>query len=139
EQVKAAAHKSACEVTLKFAKIVFLIAGIWGFLVLTPLYFLYDRIGMQDPPPITHPGFYYGFISVALAWQVGFFVIAWSPARLRPMMFPAILEKFGYVLTLIVLFERGGVKAPDLTFAATDGLLGLLFILAWLKTRKAAW
>jgi hypothetical protein len=42
---------------MKFAKIVFWIAAIWGILVLTPLYFLYDTIGRQDPPPITHPGF----------------------------------------------------------------------------------
>jgi hypothetical protein len=41
---------------MKFAKAVFWVAGIWGGLVLTPLYFLYDVIGKQDPPPITHPG-----------------------------------------------------------------------------------
>jgi len=49
---------------MKFAKIVFWCAGIWGFLVLTPLYFLFDRLGRQDPPPITHPGLYYGFVGV---------------------------------------------------------------------------
>jgi hypothetical protein len=54
---------------MKFAKIVFWGAGIWGVLVLTPLYFMYDLIGRQEPPPITHPGFYYGFAGVALAWQ----------------------------------------------------------------------
>ena len=48
---------------MKFAKIVFWIAGIWGFLILTPLYFMFDVIGRQDPPAITHPGFYYGFVS----------------------------------------------------------------------------
>ena len=123
---------------MKFAKIVFLIAGIWGFLVLTPLYFLFDRIGVQDPPPITHAGFYYGFVAVELVWQIAFFFIAWNPARLRPIIIPAIFEKFSYVATLIVLFQQGRVKAPDLTFAATDGLLGLLFIAAWFKTRKDA-
>ncbi len=29
----------------RFAKIVFWIAAIWGFLILTPLYFLFDTIG----------------------------------------------------------------------------------------------
>ena len=38
---------------MKFAKIVFRIAGIWGFLVITPLYFIFDVIGKKDPPPIT--------------------------------------------------------------------------------------
>jgi hypothetical protein len=52
---------------MKFAKVVFWIAAVWGILVLTPLYFMFDVIGRQDPPPITHPAFYYGFVSVALA------------------------------------------------------------------------
>jgi hypothetical protein len=43
---------------MKFAKIVFWIAAIWGFIILTPLYFIFDNIGRQDPPPITHPAFY---------------------------------------------------------------------------------
>jgi len=48
---------------MKFAKVVFWTAGIWGVLVLTPLFFIFDMIGRTDPPPITHPGFYYGFRS----------------------------------------------------------------------------
>jgi hypothetical protein len=54
---------------VRFAKIVFWIAGIWGVLVITPLYFMFDLIGRNDPPPITHPGFFYGFAGAALAWQ----------------------------------------------------------------------
>ncbi len=80
---------------MKFAKIVFWIAGIWGVLVLTPLYFMFDVIGRQDPPAITHPGFYYGFISVGLAFQAAFIAIARDPVRLRPMMIPSVLEKLG--------------------------------------------
>ena len=51
---------------MKFAKIVFWGAGIWGVLTLAPLYFIFDMIGRQDPPAITHPLFYYGFVGVAL-------------------------------------------------------------------------
>jgi hypothetical protein len=36
---------------------------------------MFDLIGRQNPPAITHPGFYYGFITVGLAWQVAFLVI----------------------------------------------------------------
>ena len=43
---------------MKFAKFVFSIAGIWGIFVLTPLYFMFNIIGVQDPPPITHPDYY---------------------------------------------------------------------------------
>ncbi len=81
---------------MKFAKIIFYIAAIWGILILTPLYFMFDLIGRQDPPPITHPGFYYAFVSVGLAWQIAFFIIARDPVRFRPLMIAAILEKFGY-------------------------------------------
>ena len=64
---------------MKFAKIVFYVAFAWGILILTPLYFMFDTIGRQDPPPITHPGFYYGFLSAGLAWQFAFLVIARDP------------------------------------------------------------
>lgn len=119
---------------MKFAKVVFWIAGIWGFLGLTPLYFMFDRIGRQDPPPITHPGFYYGFISVALAWQVAFFVIAQDPVRFRLMMIPSIIEKFGYGASLLVLFVQHRLHASDLVFAGVDLLFGVLFLAAFFRT-----
>jgi vacuolar-type H+-ATPase subunit I/STV1 len=119
---------------VKFAKIVFWIAAIWGFLVLTPLYFMFDVIGRQDPPPITHPGFYYGFVGVALAWQVAFLVIARDPVRFRPMMIVAALEKFGYVISLTALYLQDRLHASDLVFAGADLLFGALFVVAFLKT-----
>lgn len=79
---------------MKFAKIIFYIAGIWGLLIITPLYFMFDLIGRQDPPPITHPGFFYGFVGAAFAWQLVFFVIARDPIRYRPLILPSIVEKF---------------------------------------------
>jgi hypothetical protein len=122
---------------VKFAKIVFLIAGIWGVLVITPLFFLFNVIGIQDPPPITHPGFYYGFVTAALAWQVAFFVIARDPVRLRPIMIPAIVEKFGYGIVVIALFLQNRMHASDLVFGCVDLLLGVLFVVALNKTRQA--
>ena len=52
---------------MRFGKIVFWVAAIWGVLVVTPLYFLFDVVGRKDPPAITHPGFYYGFVGTAIA------------------------------------------------------------------------
>ena len=69
---------------MKFAKIVFWAAGIWGVLTLTPLFFIFDSFGRNDPPPITHPGFYYGFATVGLAFQLVFIVIATDDARVLP-------------------------------------------------------
>src|SRR5260370_20787421 len=88
---------------MKFAKIVFWVAGIWGFLVLTPLYFMFDLISRNDPPPITHPGFFYGFVGIGLAWQVAFIVIATDPVRFRPLMIPFILENVSWRASGIVL------------------------------------
>jgi hypothetical protein len=119
---------------MKFAKVVFWIAAIWGVLVLTPLYFMFDLIGRQDPPAITHPGFYYGFVSVGLAWQVAFIVIARDPVRFRLMIIPSILEKFGYGVSLIVLYLQNRLHSSDLTFAGVDLLLGVLFVIAFFRT-----
>jgi hypothetical protein len=40
---------------MDFARRVFVAAGVYGLLVVTPLYFLEARIGEQQPPAITHP------------------------------------------------------------------------------------
>lgn len=119
---------------MKFARIVFWIAGVWGFMVLTPLYFLYDAIGRQTPPPLTHPGFYYGFVGLALVFQLVFFLIGSDPARYRPMMIPAILEKFVYGFTLIVLYLQGRISPKEMA-GLLDLILGVLFVIAYLRTR----
>jgi hypothetical protein len=119
---------------MRFAKIVFWIAAIWGVLVLTPLYFMFDLIGRQDPPKVTHPAFYYGFVSVALAFQIAFFVIAKDPVRLRPMMIPSMLEKFAYGTTLLVLYLQNRLHLQVLALGGVDILFGVLFLAAFLKT-----
>ncbi len=119
---------------MRFAKIVFWLAGIWGVLVLTPLYFMFDLIGQKDPPPITHPAFYYGFISVGLTFQFVFFVIASNPARYRMMIIPSVLEKFGYGSSLAVLYLQNRLHPQDLTLGGIDILFGILFIAAFFKT-----
>jgi hypothetical protein len=116
---------------MKFAKILFWIAGIWGVLILTPLYFMFDLISRQDPPPITHPAFYYGFVGAGLAFQLVFFVIASDPARFRPMMIPAVVEKFSYGTALLVLFMQHRLHSADFAFGSIDLFLGLLFLLVF--------
>jgi hypothetical protein len=121
---------------LKFAKIVFMVAGVWGVLVTLPLYFLYDLIGHQSPPVITHPEFYYGFVGVTLTWQVVFLVIATNPARYRTMIIPSILDKFSYVLANLALFVNHKMTASQALPSTTDLVLALFFISAFLKTRS---
>jgi len=122
---------------LKFAKVVFMVAGIWGILVAVPLYFMYDFIGRQSPPAINHPEFYYGFAGVTLTWQVVFLLIARDPARYRVMIIPSILEKFSYVIANLVLFANQRMSASQALPSMTDLMWALLFIAAFLKTRSA--
>ena len=89
---------------MRFSKMVFLIAGIWGIAVVAPLFFLYDYIGSQYPPAVTHPDIYYGFVTVTLAWQVAFLIIATDPVRYRLLMLAAMLEKFPFTLATILLY-----------------------------------
>jgi hypothetical protein len=121
---------------MKFAQRVFATAGVWGLLVLSPLYFLFEEIGCKNPPAITHPEFFYGFVAVALAWQVAFLVIASDPVRYRLLMVPAMLEKFGYVGTVFALFAQNRLPSSALIFAGTDFLLGILFLVSFFKVGR---
>jgi hypothetical protein len=124
---------------MRFAKIVSWVAGIWGQLVITPLFFIFNLIGGQDPPPITHTGFYYGFATAALAWQIVFLMIGWDPARFRPLMIPAaVVEKFGYGTAVVLLSFESRIRFADLLFGSVDLLLGILFLVAFFRTGSRA-
>jgi hypothetical protein len=121
---------------MKFARAVFVIAGIWGVLVLAPLYFMFGMIGRQDPPQISHPAFYYGFVGTALAWQIAFFIIGASPVRFRPIMIPSVIEKFAYAIAGAVLYLQARMRSSDLVFVAADFVFGILFLVAFFTTAK---
>ena len=111
-----------------FARRVFLIAGLFGLLVLPPQYFLEkQKVGEDFPPPITHPEHYYGFIGVALSFQVLFLIVARDPARYRPVMIPCVLEKATFGIAVIVLFGQQRLPAVVLGFGIVDLIFGLLF------------
>jgi hypothetical protein len=119
---------------MKFARRVFLIAGIYGLIVLFPLYFLEEKTGIDFPPPITHPEYYYGFIGIALAWQVLFIILASDPVRYRAMMIPSVLEKAGFGIAVIVLFLQNRMAFLTMAVGIPDLILGALFVMAYLKT-----
>ena len=119
---------------MKFSRFVFIAAGVWGVVVLAPLFFLVDISGRQYPAPGSYPQFFYGFLAVALAWQVAFFVIASNPARFRLMMIPAIIEKLGYIIGTAVLYAHARIDAAALTTVTPDSVLCLLFVIAFVKT-----
>jgi hypothetical protein len=121
---------------MKFAKLVFTVAGVWGLIVMTPLYFMFDFIGRSYPPAITHPDFYFGFIGLGLSWQFAFLVIGRDPARFSPMMMPAVCEKALYVISLVVLYRSGRIELGQLAVGAPDLILGCLFATAAYKVRS---
>ena len=122
---------------MKLARWVFYIAGIYGVISIAPLYFMEQTISRQDPPPITHPMFFYGFVGVTLAWQLLYFVIARQPVRLRPVIPFAVLEKLSFGIGAMVLYRQGRLDHGDLYFGGIDLALALLFILVWLKLPSA--
>ena len=117
-----------------FARRVFRGAGIYGLVVLTPQYFLADRVGRDAPPPLTHPEFYYGFLGVALAWQVAFLVIGRDPRRHRAFMPAAIMEKLAFGVPAIALFVMGRLSAVVLGFGLLDLVFAALFLAAYRST-----
>ena len=119
---------------MRFAKIVFIAAGVWGIVVLTPLYFLLDVTGRQYASPTAYPQFFYGFLAVAMAWQIAFLVIGSNPARFRLLMVPAIIEKLGYVVTVAVLHGQARLSSADAAAAVPDAILGILFTAAFVTT-----
>jgi len=122
---------------MRFAKIVFLIAGIQGSLILTPLYFMEGLVGRQTPPAITHPEYFYGFVGVGLAWQFLFLVLSTDPVRYRPMILPSILEKVAYGMGLIVLYVHGRLALSTLAIGSVDWIFAFLFLAAYFKIKPA--
>lgn len=60
---------------------------------------------------LTHPEFYYGFVGVAVLWQVVFVLLARDPFRYRPLM---------------------PITIPSLV----DPVFGVLFVFAYLWTPR---
>jgi len=120
---------------MKFAKYTFLIAGIYGLLVMLPQYFLEEKIGMDQPPAITHPEFFYGFISVTVAFQIVFLIISTDPMKYRQLMLASMVEKFPFVIAIAVLYLQSRVGWQMVAAAVIDGFLGILFAVSYLKTR----
>jgi hypothetical protein len=123
---------------MRFAKWVFLLAGITGVLMVLPPYFLEAQFGRDNPPPVNHPEFYYGFFGVTLSWQILFLVIGSDPIRYRMAMIPAMVEKASFAIAIPILLALERVSAMWMGFASMDALWLVLFLIAYLRTTKGA-
>ncbi|HKQ79110.1 MAG TPA: hypothetical protein VJ810_35775 [Blastocatellia bacterium] len=120
---------------MKFTKVIFFVAGVYGLLALAPQYFLEEKNGRDFPPAITHPEYYYGFVGVAIAWQIVFLIMSRDPARYRPIMLAAVVEKASYAIAVIILYLQGRTGALILGTGIIDLTFGALFLLAYARTR----
>jgi len=120
---------------VRFARTVYLAAGIVGLVEIIPLYFAEALINQRQPPAITHAEFYYGFLGVTLAWQVVFLVIAVDPVRFRPLMPVSWIEKGLYPIAVGRLVSTGRTSAQILPAAALDVVWLVLFVISWIRTQ----
>lgn len=119
---------------MTFAKWVFTLSGIYGLAIMTPMLFLEPAM-IAAGQPLSHPESYYGFIGVTLTFQLIFLMIGRDPARYRAMMPICVLEKISFGAVVWPLFLMGRTPGVVTVFATIDLVLGLLFFLAWRRTR----
>lgn len=122
---------------MKFARITYRLAGIYGILVLLPGFFLERQFSASTPPALTHPEFYYGFYGSALVWQFVFLLIAGDPARYRPLMLVSVFEKVAFFAACLWLWLSGrmGLTGPFYG-SLIDGFWMVAFAICWWRTAE---
>jgi hypothetical protein len=122
---------------MRFARWVFLVAGIYGLIAVTPQYFLEGMITRMSGP-ITHPEYFYGFVGVVVAFQLVFLIVSRDPVRFRPIIPACVVEKLTFGIAAWALYSAQRVKPDILLFATIDLLLAVLFTIAWFRTARVA-
>lgn len=116
---------------MRFARWVFRVAGIYGIVVVAPMFFLESQMA----PGAVHPVFFYAWVSLDLMWQILFLVLSIDPIRYRPMMLVSVLEKASAVIVIPWLYVAGRVGGMWLGAAAADLVFAALFIASHRATR----
>jgi hypothetical protein len=115
---------------MRSAGLIFRIAGIYGLIVLLPMFFIEPWLA----PPLNRPEDYYGFLGSATAFQFVYLAIGGDPVRFRPLMAVAVLAKAFFFATTLSLWLDGRGAGPAMALASIDGLIGLAFAYAWWRT-----
>ncbi len=122
---------------MRFAQRVFFAAGVYGLIVVLPLFAAEGLVARIAPPPPTHPEYYYGLASGALGWQVLYFVVAYDPVRFRPLILLSALAKTGMVATTLLLLAAGRMSLLFAVPVGGDLVFALLFVAAHRAVRDA--
>ena len=117
------------------ARWVFRIAGIYGLIVLLPLYFAEPMFASMGYPPLDRPEYFYGFVGAASVMQLMYLVISTDPQRYRAMMPIGVLGKLGYGVPVLILHAQGRVDALTFWISMPDLVWAALFLWAWRATR----
>ncbi|WP_120075807.1 hypothetical protein [Aurantiacibacter odishensis] len=113
-----------------FARRVYIIAAIYGFLAVPALYFT------DAPDP--HRLLYFAFAGIALVFQGVFLVIARDPQRYAAFLPLTVFEKISFGIPALAFWSQGQAAEDMALGGAVDLVFAALFIAAWLKMRKAA-
>ncbi len=115
---------------------IFTLAGIYGLIVLLPLYFGESTLAAMGQA-LNRPEYYYGFIGAASTFQLVYLMIGRDPVRFRPLMPLTLIAKLSFTVPVVILFLSGRADLVVMIMAAIDALIGIAFIWAWRKTPVA--
>lgn len=115
---------------------IYTVAGIYGLIVLLPLYFGEHMLAAMGQV-LTRPEYYYGFIGAVVSFQLVYLMIGRDPVRFRPLMPLTLIAKLSFTIPVAILFLSGQVDLVTMIMASIDALIGLAFVWAWLITPVA--
>ena len=118
---------------MRFAKWVFTLAAVYGFITVPPDYFL-EAMSARRYGALGQPLWYYGLLGLVLVFQLLYFVIGRDPVRYRPMMPVALLAKLVFAATAFAMWFAGRTPLEQALFTLPDLAWSVLFVIAWLKT-----
>ena len=124
--------------SFRFATWTFRLAGIYGLVVILLGYFSEPQIGRDYPPAVTHVEYFYGFMGLALTFQLIFLLISTDPLRYRPLMLLAVMEKLVFFVPAMILFARHQLPPPTAGGAAIDLVFAVLFLMSYFRTSPAS-
>ena len=112
-----------------FARRVFVIAAIYGFLAVPSLY-------LTDAPD-PHRLMYFAFAGIALVFQGVLLVIARDPVQYVALMPLCVFEKLSFVVPALAFALSGQTDPMTGSGGAIDLVFAVLFFIAWRKLARS--
>ena len=117
-------------------KRIYTVAGVYGLIVLLPLWFTAHKLALSGPA-LTRPEYYYGFLGAACSFQLVYLTIGRDPVRYRPLMPVSVIAKLSFFVPVAILFAAGRIDTTTMALSSVDGAIALAFLWAWRLTPTA--